>query len=774
MKKLLYILFASAVMILTASCTDDSSSDNEGKSAVTFSVKGIVSRTGTSDNTTELTPEEALVEAVMPKLSFRIYSIVGKKETFIRTYSGAEISDMKIWLVPGKYKVTVEGGDQVAATFNRAEAYYYGEKEFKIVDGNDNHNVVVECNPQNVMIKIRYDQSVKSLVESGDLEDVKTLIAITDDISKISESSNLSYELYMEDIKDGEQVVGQTLKEPSIGYYTFTEEQKSIVWCFEATDVAKNNRKVKKQNVYTPKDPTTNEPIGFRPGYVYTLTFKYSPDLGGYVSLQVSANKSETEFNDVVEFKPAPQFSGDYVNRVVAVYKGMNEGKGLKYTIKAINPLSSVKVYIGTTEISEGVNVSETSDKEWIVTLNDDFIGQLSTGEKNFRIVVEDEANATSECKQDYKGEGAYKMEVTDKWNGKASFKAYVNNPAITSGKIYYRKNGTTEWNSVDMTVTDGVGTADGATGIIGNATYEYYMSYSSDNDTPIRTGVITIDTEATKANPIPNGGMEEWGKAKNNNYTYVIPYINKRYWDCGNHGSSTASTSVTIQSSDKRSQSNGSYSALLDSQKASIAFAAGNIYVGAYLGTSGANGAIGYGQPFDFDYEPKKLTVWYKGAVGKIDNADDNDPVKINESDKSQIFVWLCNRPETENQQYLVFTGKSETFINANGTYAKALDVDYTNYGLTVPAHSAGDKVEGLVAWGSWSRTQTGVSVNGGAETTDIDGTQWTKIEIPLQYVGTDKPNFLVISCAASAYGDYFAGSTDSYMYVDDFEFVY
>jgi hypothetical protein len=31
-----------------------------------------------------------------------------------------------------------------------------------------------------------------------------------------------------------------------------------------------------------------------------------------------------------------------------------------------------------------------------------------------------------------------------------------------------------------------------------------------------------------------------------------------------------------------------------------------------------------------------------------------------------------------------------------------------------------------------------------------------------------------LVISCAASAYGDYFTGSTGSVMYVDDFEFVY
>ena len=93
------------------------------------------------------------------------------------------------------------------------------------------------------------------------------------------------------------------------------------------------------------------------------------------------------------------------------------------------------------------------------------------------------------------------------------------------------------------------------------------------------------------------------------------------------------------------------------------------------------------------------------------------------------------------------------------------------------MPAHEKGAPVEGIVAWGSWSRTKNGVSVNGEAEETYTAGTDgWYKIEIPLQYKDgvTDIPNFLVISCAASAYGDYFTGSTDSYMYVDDFVFEY
>ena len=755
MKKLLFILFASVAMVVASSCADDSSS-NDGKGAVTFSVKGISTRAAEA-----ITDEEAqLVERVLPNLSFRIYSIIDRKETFIRSYTGSEIKDMKIWLVPGKYKVVVEGGAQVPATFDRGEVYYYGSKKFDVKMDNDDE-VSVTCYPQNVMIRIRYDQSVKDLVSSGDLTEVCTTVAIADAVDKMAESTtSLQYKVYMEDVEENGEVVGQVLKEPTIGYFTFEEEQKSIAWEFSAKDVAKGNKVINRKNVYTPKDDK-NQPTGFLAGYVYTLTFKYSPDLGGYVSLSVSADKSETEYNDVVEFKPAPQFSGQPVNRTVAVYKGMG---GLEYTIKAINPMKSVKVLIGKEEITAGVVIDEANEKEWKLTLGDEFIAKLAAGDNKFSIVAEDNANAKTSYLQYYKGEGAYDMTVIDTWNGKATLKAYVNNPDVNSGKFFYRKKGTSDWSELDMTVENGIGSANIESGIIGNTDYEFYLSYGTNDD---RIGPNA--NHYTTAKPIPNGGMEDWRGS-----FPMLPYSDTQpqFWDCGNHGSTSIGSlggkNVTTKVSEPRPGSSGSYSAKLDSEEVVIAFAAGNIYVGNYLGTEGANGGIGYGKPFEFDYKPTKLTVWYRGKVGDVTH--DKEKVIPTKSDKSQIFVWLCNSED----QYMVYTGNKGTFINADGTYANALDSDFNKFNKTVPKHNAGDKVKGLVAWGSWSRTQTGVSVNGSVETTDINGDVWTKIEIPLQYVGTDKPNYLVISCAASAYGDYFAGSTDSDMYVDDFEFVY
>ena len=48
--------------------------------------------------------------------------------------------------------------------------------------------------------------------------------------------------------------------------------------------------------------------------------------------------------------------------------------------------------------------------------------------------------------------------------------------------------------------------------------------------------------------------------------------------------------------------------------------------------------------------------------------------------------------------------------------------------------------------------------------------------MELPIEYKegATTKPTLLVLTFSCSGYGDYFTGSTDSYMYIDDVEFVY
>ena len=55
-------------------------------------------------------------------------------------------------------------------------------------------------------------------------------------------------------------------------------------------------------------------------------------------------------------------------------------------------------------------------------------------------------------------------------------------------------------------------------------------------------------------------------------------------------------------------------------------------------------------------------------------------------------------------------------------------------------------------------------------------DHSEWTLMELPIEYKEgvTKKPTLLVLTFSCSGYGDYFTGSTESYMYIDDVEFVY
>ena len=51
----------------------------------------------------------------------------------------------------------------------------------------------------------------------------------------------------------------------------------------------------------------------------------------------------------------------------------------------------------------------------------------------------------------------------------------------------------------------------------------------------------------------------------------------------------------------------------------------------------------------------------------------------------------------------------------------------------------------------------------------------EWTQITIPLNYTTTSVvPTNIVIVCSSSRYGDYFTGSTQSVMWLDDMELLY
>ncbi len=778
MKNILYI-FAVVVMMFATACSKED--DHSGQGAVSFALSSNVLRAD-SDN---------LFDALKDKLSFRIYSVANKglsneQETLVRLYTYDEIigngsNPMKIWLLAGDYRVKVEGGEKSEASFT--DIYYRGQSDFTVAESMTDQQIEVMCRPANAMIKVVFDSSVATNMGAT----AKVVVAIADEYDPVAVAANA--------------VPNLTYKSTSTGFFMPEEDAEKFVWRFSGTVAAKDNAEVVKMGEYTPAD-------GFKEGYMYTLNFKYSPDLGGYLTLNVEVDDEPEIIGGTAVFKPEPQFDAtaqvaDGYDNIVGETAQMYSGKKVGYNIKAISDITELKISIeGQSPLTytssqvmqaqsvvaastrgdepayiaeykdaqNGVTIRVVNSREWNLLLEPAFSQKLSAGEQEYIISVTDDALAMAEYVQKYIGEGVSSLIVTAgrEWEGHATLKANLFNPAAQDLKLYYKESKETDYKSVPMTNGEVA-----VTGLRGGRVYDAYVSYTVDGNT-VDTGLATLKTP--NGVQIPNGGMETWsGGTPRLPYNYKDLGVGEKdknvslTWDSGNHGSSIASTNLTTPVEDPRPGSSGKTAAQLQSRKVTFLgigeFAAGNIFYGRYANTEHtSNGIIDFGQPFTYDYKPDKLVVWYRGVVGTVNNSGGG--LSEGDSDKAQIFVWLYSKDKGGVSRYRVRTYYPSTFVNPNGTYVNNGDSNSTS-------HNAGDIVEGLVAYGYWNRTQTETQING--IKVDMSYSGWTKIEIPLVYVDNNtKPDALVISCAASAYGDYFAGSTSSVMYVDDFEFVY
>ena len=61
------------------------------------------------------------------------------------------------------------------------------------------------------------------------------------------------------------------------------------------------------------------------------------------------------------------------------------------------------------------------------------------------------------------------------------------------------------------------------------------------------------------------------------------------------------------------------------------------------------------------------------------------------------------------------------------------------------------------------------------GSDMTEADTEEWAEYTIPLDYHDIDtEPTHIIVSCAASQYGDYFTGCSSSKLWIDKVELVY
>ncbi|MCQ2143642.1 MAG: DUF4493 domain-containing protein [Bacteroidales bacterium] len=347
-------------------------------------------------------------------------------------------------------------------------------------------------------------------------------------------------------------------------------------------------------------------------------------------------------------------------------------------------------------------------------------------------------------------------------WAGHATVHADVDAteyPDPTAVKFAYSADGV-NWTTVDSNCTsEGVYEAT-LTGLQGGTEYTYKLVVAGEDV----GDPMTFTTEAAPA--IPNGSFEHYSTVSGASYYKFYdpscddPTCQTMWWGSGNGEGSegvngSASMGIVITTIDTGVV--GAHSVLAQSGSTLGMLAAGNIFTGNFDGLVGTSGGrVNFGRPWTA--RPTALRLWVKYTASKM-NIIKGQPAGANIStsvyDRCQISVALGT------WSYKTYGGTKDSPIKVNTTDAST----FVNYYTDSNTIANGE----LIVFGN------GIQKINGGEETSVANAEWRQITIPINYhTTTAYPTHVVISCAASMYGDYFSGSDDAKLWLDGVEFLY
>ncbi len=241
-----------------------------------------------------------------------------------------------------------------------------------------------------------------------------------------------------------------------------------------------------------------------------------------------------------------------------------------------------------------------------------------------------------------------------------------------------------------------------------------------------------TIDFETEIAQPLPNGQLDDWYKSGKSWYAVSeMDFSNNLFWDSGNGGANTLKEVNPTRPEDSDVKSGRA--ALLASTTAANQFAAGSLFTGKFIKATiiplGAN--LEFGRPYTS--RPLQLKGYYKYNPGLVTHTK-KDFIHNGDRDSCSIYIALT----TWNEPFQVSTGDNK-FVNFNDN--------------------------SIIAYGELNK----------AEMSPESMSDYKSFTINLRYRNLEvKPQYILIVCSSSKYGDYFTGSTDSKLLVDELELIY
>lgn len=325
--------------------------------------------------------------------------------------------------------------------------------------------------------------------------------------------------------------------------------------------------------------------------------------------------------------------------------------------------------------------------------------------------------------------------------------------------KFAYSTDEGSTWTYVDA-VNDSEGTYKAElTGLAPQTKYTYALCIDD-----VQIGEpMTFTTEA--APNFPNASFEYVSKVTGNNYyKFYDPNCGveegmKMFWGSGNGEgpdgvNGSANMNIVITDVDTSTKIDGNQSVVAQTSSMVGMLAAGNLFAGQFVGLVGTSGGIvNFGRPWTS--RPSAMRIWCKYETGLINILNNNNlGVTKSDYDRAQIKVAIGT------WDYKKYGGSKESPVQINTTDESTF-VDY----YTDPS---------TIANGDVIIYKEGYSINKG-ELITADTTGWIEYVIPLEYHNLNAyPTHIVVSCAASQFGDYFTGYDKTKLWIDAVELIY
>ena len=325
--------------------------------------------------------------------------------------------------------------------------------------------------------------------------------------------------------------------------------------------------------------------------------------------------------------------------------------------------------------------------------------------------------------------------------------------------KFAYSTDEGSTWTYVDA-VNDSEGTYKAElTGLAPQTKYTYALCIDD-----VQIGEpMTFTTEA--APNFPNASFEYVSKVTGNSYyKFYDPNCGveegvKMFWGSGNGEgpdgvNGSANMNIVITDIDTSTKIDGNQSVVAQTSSMVGMLAAGNLFAGQFVGLVGQSGGIvNFGRPWTS--RPSAMRIWCKYETGLINILNNNNlGVTKNDYDRAQVKVAIGT------WDYKRYGGSKESPVQINTTDESTF-VDY----YTDPS---------TIANGDVIIYKEGYSINKG-ELITADTTGWIEYVIPLEYHNLNAyPTHIVVSCAASQFGDYFTGYDKTKLWIDAVELIY